>query len=251
MLPDLVLNVADEWRNQRETFQVVERANAGQMVWLRFKPVAPMEKQVESGDLMAVCPPEGNYERIYSLSVFKDQSAGICVRIKPGGECSTWLGSLNVENVLDARILKNPKFHLNTPKHGCRTTFICNGSGIGPFLGMIESLPDNSQATLVWGVKERNHARFALAILGQALNRGALTRLEVVTSKEANNNLKHVQDVFCSDEELASTALSGQSRVMICGSLTMARDIETMFQECHSEAFQAARTEGRWQSDCY
>lgn len=31
----------------------------------------------------------------------------------------------------------------------------------------------------------------------------------------------------------------------------MARDIETMFQECHNEAFQAARTEGRWQSDCY
>ena len=250
-LPDLALNAANEWRNQRETFQVVERTSAGQMVWLRFKPVAPMEKQVESGDLMAVCPPEGNHERMYSLSMFKDQSAGMCVRIKPGGECSTWLGSLNVGNVLDARILKNPKFHINTPKLGCRTTFICNGSGIGPFLGMIESLQDNSQATLVWGVKERNHTRFAEDILSQALNRGALTRLEVVTSKEANNNLKHVQDVFCSDEELASTALSGQGRVMICGSLAMAQDIETMFQESHNEAFQAARSEGRWQSDCY
>ncbi len=251
VLPDLALNAADEWRNQRETFQVVERISAGQMVWLRFKPVAPMEKQVESGDLMAVCPPEGNHERMYSLSMFKDQSAGMCVRIKPGGECSTWLGSLNVGNVLDARILKNLKFHLNTPKHGCRTTFICNGSGIGPFLGMIESLQDNSQATLVWGVKERNHTRFAEDILSQALNRGALTRLEVVTSKEATNNLKHVQGVFCSDEDLASTALSGQGRVMICGSLAMARDIETMFQESHNEAFQAARSEGRWQSDCY
>ena len=41
-LPDLTLNVSNEWRNQRETFQVVERISAGQMVWLRFKPVAPI-----------------------------------------------------------------------------------------------------------------------------------------------------------------------------------------------------------------
>merc|ERR1711965_204048 len=107
----------------------------------------------------------------------------MCVRLKRGGECSTWLDSLHVGHQFEARIQMNPKFHISQTTQGGATTFICNGSGIGPFLGMIESLQDDARATLVWGVKKRDHARFAEGILDQAMMRGALIRLELITSQ--------------------------------------------------------------------
>ena len=251
MLSDLALTMKVGRQDGRKKFQLVDRIRSGRMVWLRFRPVVPFDENVQSGDLMALCPPGGSYDRMYSLSIFKDQSAGMCVRLKRGGECSTWLDSLHVGHQFEARIQMNPKFHISQTTQGGATTFICNGSGIGPFLGMIESLQDDARATLVWGVKKRDHARFAEGILDQAMMRGALIRLELITSQEATSNCKYVQDVFCLDKDLALTSLSTTSRVMICGSHAMARDVESTFQKNHNEAFQATRLEGRWQSDCY
>ena len=155
-LPDLALNVSNEWRNQRETFQVVERTNAGQMVWLRFRSVASIEKQVESGDLMAVCPPEGNHERMYSLSMFEDQNTGMCVRIKRGGKCSTWLDSLEVGNMIDARILKNPhgSRHRNDvsrePQRGFPSRSFRRPMAIGLLLTFTPSSRSRACPTTLW-----------------------------------------------------------------------------------------------------
>lgn len=248
-----LLNMAVKVEHKSEStleFQVTQKVESGPMLWLRFKTYGKRLVPPQSGDLLTVRPPNNSHERLYSLSVFSNQTVGICVSLKLAGVCSSWLSTLEEGSIIHGNILENPDFHLPVGSSDS-TTLLANGSGIGPFLGMIELLPDNACATLVWGLQEQSHGTFAMPFLSQALKRNALYRVEFALSNDSSAPSRRVQDVLCNSEKLTETMLSPSGCVMVCGSLGMAKEVEATLANKHKDAFMAKRHDGLWRSDCY
>ena len=231
------------------TLQVHNVNGTDSLFWIEFTQQGKMTNEVKSGDLIAFAPPEGGTERYYSLSVQPEGIYGICVRLVEGGKCSTWLSKLQIGSTVYGRVQFNTHFHLkNTDEN---LIFVANGSGIGPLFGMIASLPDNQNATILWGVREKNEAEFAQDMLHNARKRGALKSVYLTFSSEPKNGVKYVQNFFTAEDKHLQQWTNPKTRFIICGSDEMLKGLESTLNLCDAEAFDVMRQQKRWQSDCY
>ena len=231
------------------TLQVHHVSGTDSLFWIEFKQEGITTYEVRSGDLIAFAPPDGGTERYYSLSVQPDGVYGICVRLVEGGKCSTWLSKLQIGSTVYGRVQFNTHFHLkNTDEN---LIFVANGSGIGPLFGMIASLPYNQNATILWGIREKNEAVFAQDMLNDARKRKALKSVYLTFSTEPKDGVRYVQDFFTSEDEHLQRWTNPKTRFIICGSDEMLKGLESTLKLCNAEAFELMRQQKRWQSDCY
>ncbi|MEM8895145.1 MAG: PepSY domain-containing protein, partial [Bacteroidota bacterium] len=181
-------------------------------------------KHIESGDLLVYRPEEDGIGRQYSMSVL-DRGRRIKLSIKKheGGIVSGYLSELAINASLQVSFNSNEHFHF--PMKASEVLLIANGTGIAPFLGMIEQNKGKVPTTLFWGGQtEASYALYSSQL--DALRQyGHLRDIKTAYSRTATQRA-YVQDLIKNDASFISTLLSGSGVIMICGSLNMQKGVE-------------------------
>ena len=112
-----------------------------------------MRSKFTSGDLLAIYPANDNRERLYSIGNHQ-RNIQLVVKLHPHGLGSGFLYNLEAGEIIKARIINNHAFHF--PKKASKVALISNGTGIAPFLGMIEQNKKKTEIHLYCWLSKRN-----------------------------------------------------------------------------------------------
>ncbi|MDZ7878322.1 MAG: PepSY domain-containing protein [Saprospiraceae bacterium] len=191
---------------------------------------------VQTGDLLAVYPPNENVERYYSIASMN--SSELILVIKRTGLCSNYLGNLRVNETFEGYIKPNPTFY--RPSSDKPLLMIANGTGIAPFLGSA------AKGKLYWGGRER--ADFDLFQDFTDFN-------SVYLAFSREKEKAYVQDLMKNRAEEVADVLKSKGTIMICGSLAMlagvSQQLEIIATSHHLPSVEALKKQGRVLVDCY
>src|SRR5690606_9513340 len=119
-------------------------------------------------------------------------------------------------NVFKAAVEPNPHFHF--PKKAAPAVLIANGTGIAPFLGMLDE-HQNVAIKLLWGGRFANSFNIYENILKNERLRHRDISFHKCFSREAGK--QYVQDLVLQQSDTIIETLDNDGTVMICGSLSM------------------------------
>lgn len=200
----------------------------------------------QSGDLLAIYPAGDGRERLYSIGK-KDGNIQLMVKLHPNGLGSEFLYHLTQNESISSRIVLNRGFHF--PMKAPVVAMIANGTGIAPFLGMIEENKKKIPVRLYTGFRYNNvlskqYRQFA----DEAITSGKLTDFQIAFSREENR--QYVMDLIRKDATFFSELLKNKGIIMICGSLAMQKDVEEVLAEiCLAKGLKNYK--GQILTDCY
>lgn len=227
-------------KRQHTNFVVVNRLTKEDTFLLTLKNTNGIK--TASGDLLSITPKEDGRERLYSIGDLGKGTLAISVKKHPDGLCSNWLGALKEGEVLSGGVVKNPEFHL--PNKSKESVLIATGTGIGPFLGMINSNTSKRKLNqklypkkelkpkqkprqklrLYWGARTPESFELYQSFIDQALTENKLDRF-IPAYSQIQAEKVYVQHLIKKDgPEIAETLKSGGC-VMICGSIAMQREV--------------------------
>ncbi len=204
-----------------------------------------------SGDLLAIYPANDTRERLYSIGNHNGNIL-LVVKLHPSGLGSGFLYGVEPGSIIKARILKNAAFHF--PKKAPKVALISNGTGIAPFLGMIEQNKKKTKIHLYSGFRKETetvlgYKKFA----DEMMEKQQLQSFHLALSREADHN--YVMDLIKRDADFFMDLLTQGGVVMICGSLAMQKDVEAVLDElCLSRTsmeIAAYKANGQVLTDCY
>jgi sulfite reductase (NADPH) flavoprotein alpha-component len=205
----------------------------------------------DSGDLLAIYPANDTRERLYSIGN-SNGNIQLAVKLHPSGLGSGYLYNLKVGSKINARIIKNSSFHF--PKKAFKVALISNGTGIAPFLGMIEQNKKKTEIHLYSGFR-----RATETVLGykkfadEMIEKQQLKSFNLALSREEEHY--HVMDLIRRDADFFNDMLIQGGAVMICGSLAMQKDVESVLNElCLAKSTTGIadyKIKGQVLSDCY
>ncbi|WP_296325175.1 PepSY domain-containing protein [Winogradskyella sp.] len=201
---------------QLKQFSVVSKTdtNNDDTYIIQLKPNKRLKFQ--SGDLIAFYPEEDNVERLYSVGKVND-SIVLSIKRHEKGICSNYLNTMNENNIVRARLKRNLDFHF--PNYTDEVIMIANGTGIAPFLGMINNNTQGVKTHLFWGGRTQTSLELYSSFIDTAFNKKTLSSFHVAYSKEENEI--YVQDLILENQDLFYSALDNGSVIMICGSIAM------------------------------
>jgi sulfite reductase (NADPH) flavoprotein alpha-component len=204
-----------------------------------------------SGDLLSIYPANDNQERLYSIGNLNG-NLQLVVKLHPSGLGSGYLYTVEPGSVFKARIIKNQTFHF--PKKASKVALISNGTGIAPFLGMMEQNKKKTEIHLYCGFRKATetvlgYEKFA----AEMIQKKHLKSFHLALSREANHN--YVMDLIKRDADFFMDLLTQGGVVMICGSLAMQKDVEavldTLCLDKTGKAIADYKTKGQMLTDCY
>ena len=210
-------------RKKTIAFKMVQKtkvlANQDDTFLVELKP--KKRKTYKSGDLLAIYPKGDNQERLYSMATLKNTIL-LSIKKHEMGVCSNYLNNLKLGESIEGYIIKNKEFHY--PKKATKTIMIATGTGIAPFLGMIENNHKKQETHLYWGAK--NETSFALYknIINNGLNDKRLTKYIPAYSRIGKDKV-YVQNLIEKDHKMVMKTLKNKGVIMICGSITMQKEI--------------------------
>ncbi|OBW40456.1 Sulfite reductase [NADPH] flavoprotein alpha-component [Chryseobacterium sp. MOF25P] len=218
------------------TFKVILKPNA----LVKFK----------SGDLLAIYPENDHKERFYSIGKVNG-AIQLVIKLHENGLGSAFLHRLKENQEIKARIIKNSEFHF--PKKASEVIMIANGTGIAPFLGMIEEQTGKTKTHLYCGFRKSseltvNYEYFA----HENIKKGKLTSFNLAFSREEKS--QYVMDLVERDAELFTNSLENGGFIMICGALKMQHDVEdTLRKLCalKNKDYETYKANGQILTDCY
>lgn len=204
-----------------------------------------------SGDLLAIYPANDSRERLYSIGNHSG-NIQLVVKLHPNGLGSGFLNALEPGNVIKAQIVKNPAFHL--PKKAPKVAFISNGTGIAPFLGMIEQNKAKQELHLYSGFRMETPTLMAYKkFAGIMIQKEQLENFHVALSREAEHI--YVMDLIKRDANFFMNVLKKDGVIMICGSLAMQKDVENILSElCKTKGLKTLseyKANKQFLTDCY
>lgn len=215
---------------------------------IQLKPLR--NQKFQSGDLLAVYPANDYRERHYSIGKVNG-SLQLSVKLHGGGLGSGYLYALKTGDILQGNILTNEAFHF--PQKASRVILISNGTGIAPFLGMIDENTTGKEIHLYCGFRNSDHLESYRPLLESALQRGKLHRLHVAYSRQGDKN--YVHDLITRDEKFIAQALADNCVIMLCGSLAMQKDVERKLEYLAAVYMEKPlsffRNSGQLKTDCY
>ncbi|TDE02255.1 PepSY domain-containing protein [Flavobacterium sandaracinum] len=204
-----------------------------------------------SGDLLAIYPANDNQERLYSIGNHNG-NIQLVVKLHPTGLGSGYLYTMEPGSVFKARIIKNQNFHF--PKKASKVALISNGTGIAPFLGMIEQNKKKTEIHLYCGFRKATetvlgYEKFA----DEMIKKQQLKSFYLALSREVNHH--YVMDLINRDADFFMDLLSQGGVVMICGSLAMQKDVEaaldTLCLNKTGKGIADYKTNDQVLTDCY
>jgi sulfite reductase (NADPH) flavoprotein alpha-component len=175
-----------------------------------------------SGDLLAIYPDGDGRDRFYSISK-SNGNIQLVVKLHSHGFGSGYLYNLEADFVIKARIVHNEGFHF--PKKAPKVALIANGTGIAPFLGMIEGNKNKTETHLYCGFRNETEAvaKYKQFAENQIQNEN-LKSFHIAFSREQNQC--YVMDLIRKDADFFADLLKTGGKIMICGSLAMQQDVE-------------------------
>ncbi|MBE9586400.1 PepSY domain-containing protein [Mucilaginibacter sp. JRF] len=203
-----------------------------------------------SGDLLAIYPANDHRERLYSIGkIGKDVQ--LSVRMHEHGLGSGFLNGLNSGDVIKAKIVSNAHFYF--PDKASRVILISNGTGIAPFLGMIDSNSKKIDCHLYCGFPRTTSFDLYQQQLLQNKTDKKLSKLNVAYSREGEK--QYVKHLLERDAGLVFDTLHQGGTLMLCGSLSMQKDVIALLETiCHNyNGHEVSYYQGRGQilMDCY
>lgn len=260
---DLVLEHVAE-RPKTQALQLVEREDYGVAVGapvaiLRF--CGPTDERAgrparlpdfEAGDLVGILPPGETMPRFYSLaSSTEDGVLEICVRLQPGGLCSTFLHDLEPGERIDAFIRANPTFRPNESR--APLILIGAGAGIGPLAGFVRANAQGRPVHLYWGGRSPSSDFLYEHELAQHLAERRLTSLSTAFSRDPGDGA-YVQDRIAADAHRLRHLILHGAQVLVCGGRDMAlavtHTLEAIVRPVGLD-LATLRSEGRYVEDVY
>jgi sulfite reductase (NADPH) flavoprotein alpha-component len=204
-----------------------------------------------SGDLLAIYPANDTRERLYSIGKHKDKIQ-LVVKLHPFGLGSGYLYRVEPGSIIKGRIIKNETFHF--PKKTSKVALISNGTGIAPFLGLIEQNKKKTETHLYCGFRKETETVFGYKqFANEMIQKQQLKSFHLALSREENHN--YVMDLIKRDAEFFIDLLTQGGVVMICGSLAMQKDVESALDEiCLTKTTMRIsdyKTNGQVLTDCY
>jgi sulfite reductase (NADPH) flavoprotein alpha-component len=201
-----------------------------------------------SGDLLAITPKGENRKRLYSIAKI-DATLVLSVKKNTPGVCSNYLNTLHKNDCVKGSIQQNKKFHF--PKKVKEVVLIANGTGIAPFLGMIQE-NKKVKVHLFWGGRTQKSLALYNKYIVTAFENKTLTSFKVAYSQEQK---KYVQDAVAEEAALISKILKNEGVVLICGSLKMQLAVEKVLDEIATKALnigiETLKKKQQIKTDCY
>ena len=251
----IAISVSSDFHQQKtkelETLTVTEKLINQQLkdtFIIRFQP--QKKSRITSGDLLAIYPANDYRERLYSIGLIKNEIQ-LSVRLHPNGLGSGFLHELKSGESLQARLVNNEHFHF--PKKAPEVIMISNGTGIAPFLGMISQNLQKTSCRLYCGFRENASFSMYKSFLDENIANQKLKNFQVTFSRE--NEKQYVSDLIARDADLVINALQKGGVLMLCGSLSMQKDVlsllENICQNKTSNSISFYQSHGQILMDCY
>ncbi|GGG41561.1 hypothetical protein GCM10011414_08840 [Croceivirga lutea] len=203
-----------------------------------------------SGDLLAYRPNNDDVPRFYSIAKCGNQIL-LSIKIHDFGICSRLFSRLNAGDTIEASIQKNT--HFNFPAQAKSILCISNGTGIAPFLGLIDENKNKIPIQLFWGSRTKASYTIYKPFLMEPLTNGKLQKIHLAYSRESEK--QYVQDLLLQQEEFIATALKNGTVIMICGSLAMQHKVlqvlEKATQTYLNESLATFEENEQLKTDCY
>lgn len=191
---------------------------------IRFSVEQPLE--FTSGDLLAIYPAHDHRERLYSIGKIGND-VQLSVKLHTQGLGSEYLYRLQPGETFNARIDRNPHFYF--PKTSSNVMMICNGTGIAPFLGMIDQLAPDTKCHLYCGFRGESSYALYNAAIQQNIDDRKLSSLNIAYSREGQK--QYVKDLLEMDTALVADALANNGVIMLCGSLAMQNNVIAFLED--------------------
>ena len=215
-----------------------------------FKVVLDVKEKFKSGDLLAIYPESNHKERLYSVGKV-DNKLQLIVKLHEFGLGSQYLYNLVQNSTIKARIVKNKAFRF--PK-ASKIVMIANGTGIAPFLGMIDENSKKVETHLYCGFRHHNETTKSYQEFAtKQISTNHLSQFHIAFSREENK--QYVMDLVNRDAKFFAETLQNGGILMICGALKMQHDVEKVLEEiCQQhlkKSFEEFKTNGQFLTDCY
>lgn len=234
---------------KKVAFEIINRTqlNVDDTFLLRLKP--SRKERFYSGDLLTIFPTGTDVTRQYSIARLDDQIL-LSIKKHPLGRGSSYLHSLKAGDVIKAAITHNPNFYFPSKKSD--VILISNGTGIIPFLGMLQGHLEN-KTHLFWGGRTQESTTLYKPILDVIESTNSNLNLYTCFSKE--NNKQYVQELLSKHYKIVLQTLKNDGVIMICGSHGMQQGvlhvIEQLVQENLHLTLDILMHRGQLKMDCY
>ena len=215
-----------------------------------FSVLLDVKEKLKSGDLLAIYPENNHKERLYSVGKV-DNKLQLIVKLHEFGLGSQYLYHLTRNSTIKARIVKNKAFRF--PK-ASKVVMIANGTGIAPFLGMINENKNNVETHLYTGFPHLNPTTKGYQDFAKKqIEKNHLTSYHNAFSREENK--QYVMDLVHRDAKFFAETLQNKGIIMVCGALAMQHDVEKVLEEICQEhlnkSFEEFKANGQFLTDCY
>ncbi|WP_370677896.1 PepSY domain-containing protein [Pleomorphomonas sp. PLEO] len=173
----------------------------------------------EAGDILGVLPPGETMPRFYSLaSSARDGFLEICVRLRQGGVCSSYLHGMEPGESIAAFVRTNARFR---PIMGRAPLILIGaGAGIGPLTGFVRANDDRRPVHLYWGGRSPSSDFLYEHELAEHLAEKRLTSLTTSFSRGPDGS--YIQDRLAADAPKLRELIRHGAQVLVCGGRDMA-----------------------------
>jgi len=236
---------------KEQEFTVIKKTkiNIDETFLIELKPTK--NTKFESGDLLSITPKNETRNRLYSIAKVNN-SILLSIKKHEFGLCSTYFNSLHKGDKMVASIQKNADFHL--PKKAKEVILIANGTGIAPFLGMINQKKSKTKIHLFWGGRTKDSFKIYKNKIKIALENKKLTSFYTAYSQEQKEKI-YVQDIVEHQAKLIANTLYNGNMIMICGSISMQKGVTKVLEKIcknHLEtSLKKFEENNQIQIDCY
>lgn len=238
-------------RKKDITFLVKDKSplNVDHSFLLTLKPTK--RTPFTSGDLLAIYPNNDPVKRLYSIGKLND-SIVLSVKKHELGKCSNILYQLKTNDMITATIERNSNFYI--PKHAKEVIMIANGTGIAPFLGMINDNKKQIKTHLFWGGRTQESFGMYSQLVDNAFANKTLSSIHVAYSRVYDKKI-YVQDLLLEQKDFISKAIQNGSVIMLCGSMSMQNAVlQTLEQIITTQlncSLSTLENSGQLKMDCY
>jgi len=209
-----ILNAKPKRTQKLIVTEKTEIAHVDGSFLIKLKP--QNKTKFTSGDLLAIYPANDHRERLYSIGKV-DNEIQLSVKLHQNGLGSGFLYKLDPGDTIDAGLSKNVHFHF--PKKARKVVMISNGTGIAPFLGMIDENQNRVETHLYCGFRDQSSFELYKDGIEKGLSEQKLITLNLAYSRQGEK--QYVKDLVLRDALLMAETLRGNGVIMICGSLAM------------------------------
>ncbi|GAA3593881.1 PepSY domain-containing protein [Flavivirga amylovorans] len=229
-------------------FKVVSRSMVNSDNSFLLELELAQKLKFNSGDLFKVYPKNEQRERLYSIGKINENIV-LSIKKHEFGVCSGYFSKLKKNDMVLADIKQNKDF--NFPVNVKEVVMISNGTGIAPFLGMINNQDSNSvKSHLFWGGRTKDSYQIYSELIDKAFYSKKLSGLYISFSKEESQK-RYVQNSIVEKSDLISRVLKSDGVIMICGSIAMQNDVLETLESISESKLNRPLNLNQIKTDCY